>query len=346
VFYESVAEGLLVYQGPSAAQTVQEGEEFRAHYAFTNISPKSFADSLTVKTETIATTTGNRETNNFKIKAPAPGDTTKFSLTIHTRGKEGPNDIDVFVNPKIQAEQYYENNVIDLAGYLNVVGDHAAPALDVTVDGRYLQNGDYVSPNPSIRIQLHDSYPFLLITDTTHLNIFLSYPCDHSPCPYQRIRFKSSDVQWSPATATADFITTFNPVNLPAGTYTLQVMGSDASGNMSGPAPYEVTFQVKNETTMALRAVYPNPSRESFNFSFILSGNVLPNDFSLQIYSSNGMLLQQFGMDDVDSFIIGTNNLNWSPSSEYLLNGLFIYRLTIYTNGKAITQSGKLILVR
>jgi hypothetical protein len=115
---------------------------------------------------------------------------------------------------------------------------------------------------------------------------------------------------------------------------------------MSGPAPYEVTFQVKNETTMALRAVYPNPSRESFNFSFILSGNVLPNDFSLQIYSSNGMLLQQFGMDDVDSFIIGTNNLNWSPSSEYLLNGLFIYRLTIYTNGKAITQSGKLILVR
>jgi hypothetical protein len=345
VFYESVADGLLYYEGSLAEQTVQEGQLFTGKYGFVNISSKSFSDSLQVASEIISIDKAKEEANNFKIPAPAPGDTSKFSINVNTVGKAGLNSINVFVNPKIQPEQHYENNSIYLASYLNVIPDRSPPTLDVTVDGRYLQDGDYVSSNLKIAIKLRDNNPFLFITDTTHLTILLSYPCDSATCPYKRINFSRSDLHWSPATANTDFTVNFNPSNLPVGVYTLQVNGTDASGNPSGAEPYSVTFEVKSETTLSLRSVYPNPSRDIFNFSFVLSGNILPNDFSLQIYSSDGRLLQQYGLNDVTNFIIGTNVLPWNASLE-CVNGLFIYRLILSSNGKSVSQNGKLVLTK
>lgn len=346
VLYEPVAEGILFYQGAPQPQTVQEGQPFVAQYAFANISTKSFSDSLQAKAEIITRGKASSEINIFKIKAPAPGDTTNFSVTINTQSKAGLNDVNLFVNPKILPEQYYENNVIDQAQYLNVLTDKSAPSLDVTVDGRYLQNGDFVSPSPVIRIKLHDENKFLLVTDTTHLNIFLSYPCDTTHCPFVRMNFSRSDVQWQPAASGSDFVATFSPKNLPEGTYTLQVTGTDANNNRSGAQPYEVTFQIKNETTLALHSVYPNPSNGIFNFSFTLSGNLLPDDFMLQIFSIDGQLAQQFGLNDIHHFIIGTNELPWSATQANLSNGIFVYRLTVRAKGKTVSQSGKLVLMK
>ncbi len=346
VFYESVADGLLFYQGPTATQTVQEGQPFLGQYGFTNISSQSFTDSLQVNTEIVNSAKAIKDTSTFKIKAPAPGDTTTFSLTVNTKGKAGLNNINVYVNPKIQPEQYYDNNVLDQSVYLEVIPDLSNPTLDVTVDGRYLQNGDFVSPSPIIQVKLQDDNPFLMITDTTHLNMFLSFPCDTAPCPFKRISFSRSDVKWKQETASADFTTIFHPANLPQGNYLLQINGTDASGNSSGLQPYAISFRVQNETTLQLQSVYPNPSSDIFNFSFVLSGNILPDNFSLQIYAVDGRPLQQFGMNSITNFIIGTNILPWSSSNEGLGDGMYIYRLSLTVNGKTATQSGKLLSVK
>jgi hypothetical protein len=346
VFYESVADGLLFYPGSTDKQSVQEGETFTSQYGFTNISPKLFSDSLLVNLETHTLSNAHSDTHQFKIKAPLPGDTTRFSISINTRGKAGLNNVTVFVNPKIQPEQYYENNLIGLAEYLDVIADKALPTLDVTVDNRYLLNDDYVSTSPIIRTKLHDDNPFLFVTDTTHLNIFLSYPCTETPCPFQRIAFSRSDVQWLPASASSDFMVSFHPNNLTAGTYTLQVAATDASGNTSGVLPYQVNFQVKTETTLSLNSVYPNPSSDGFNFNFLLSGNKLPDEFELQLFSREGQLLQQFGLDDVSNFIIGNNNIYWSSAKSGLGNGLIVYKLTISADGKTASQSGRLLLMK
>lgn len=346
VFFESVADGLLFYEGPNTSQTLPEGQSFTAPYGFTNISSKSFTDSLQVRAEIVTPAEAHSAVSTFKIKAPQPGDTTRFLFNIDTFGKAGLNDLNVFVNPKIQPEQYYENNVINFADYLNVVPDHSPPSLDVTVDGRYLLNGDFVSPSPVIRINLRDDNPFLYIGDTTHLTILLAYPCATAPCPFKKIYFSRNDLQWTPAMADADFSVTFSPVDLPEGVYTLLVNGSDVSGNASGTQPYEVTFEIKNETTLTLKSVHPNPSRDIFNFSFALSGNVLPDDFSLQIYSPDGNLVQQFGMSDIGHFIIGTNNLVWNATQANITNGLLIYRFTLRVNGKNVSHNGKLVLAK
>ena len=201
-------------------------------------------------------------------------------------------------------------------------------------------------PNPMIRVKLHDDNPFLYVTDTTHVNIFLSYPCNETTCAFERIAFKRSDVQWSPATASSDFNVSFHPANLAPGTYTLQVTGNDASGNTSGTQPYLINFQVKTETTLALKSVYPNPSTDGFNFDFELSGNQLPDEFSLQLFSREGQLLQQFDLNDISNFIIGYNNIFWSASKSGLANGLIIYKLTVSANGKTASQSGRLLIMK
>jgi hypothetical protein len=344
VIYESVAEGLLYFNGSSENQTIQEGQGFSTQFGFVNLSTKSFADSLQVNLDIKNSSKGSASNRIFKIKQPSPGDTTKFSVDIDSRGKSGLNDISVYVNPKIQPEMYYENNVIGLDGYLNVLADRTPPLLDVTVDGRYLQNGDFVSPSPTILAKLHDDNPFLLIADTTHLNLFLSYPCDNPPCAFQRINFSRSDVHWIPASANSDFNVGFHPSNLQAGNYSLQVNANDESGNSSGQQPYQVTFQVANETSLGLNSVHPNPSKAIFNFSFQLAGNELPQDFSLQIFSDEGQLLNQFNRNDISGFVIGTNTISWDASQA--TNGLLIYRMSITVNRKTSTQTGRLILVK
>jgi hypothetical protein len=231
-------------------------------------------------------------------------------------------------------------------GYLNVLTDKTHPSLDVTVDGRYLQNNDFVSADPWIQIKLRDNNSFLPIRDTTHMTILLSYPCNDEPCVFKRINFNRPDLQWLPATSTSDFVVNFKPTQLPEGSYTLQVNATDESDNASGSTPFAVDFKVKDATTFKLNAVYPNPSTDVFIFNFTLSGNELPDDFSLQVFSPNGNLVREFGMKDVSNFIIGNNNLSWTASRDIFTNGLFIYRLRIAANGKSFSESGKLSLLK
>jgi hypothetical protein len=345
VLYESVADGLIYFQGPSTTQSVPEGQPFTSQFGFVNITSKTFSDSLVVN-QSVTLASSVSEELSFKIKAPAPGDTTKFSTTISTKGKGGLNTISVFVNPKIQPEQYYENNLVNLISYLNVIPDQSAPSLDVTIDGRYVENNDFVSPNPSIKIKLHDDNPFLFVADTTHLTILLSYPCATAPCSFTRINFSRNDISWKDATANSDFTVTFSPTNLPEGNYTLRVIGTDAVGNKTGTQPYEVSFTVTNETGIKLLSVYPNPSADVFTFNFVLSGNVLPDDFLLQIYAADGHLIEQFESKHIGQFIIGHNLLPWSAVNSGVTEGLLLYKLQVTTHGKKAEQHGKLIFVR
>ncbi len=349
VLYESVAEGILVYKGSTSQQILQEGQSFTSQYGFVNFSEKLFPNQLTVRTDVLTKNKGVNEVSTFLIDSPKPGDTTKFFIAINTKSKVGLNDVSVFVNPKIAPEQYYDNNILSLPDFLNVKGDAIAPVLNVTFDGRVLKNNDFVSNNPKIKIELKDENVFLFKKDTLGVNIFLKTDCNATNCPFTPIYFNRPDISWSPASATQDFKIVFNPIDLEEGSYALRVEASDASGNKSGTKPYEIDFVVSDATTLELKSVYPNPSSSSFYFNFILGGNVLPNDFSLQIFTLDGKRIQDFSIGDLQGFFIGTNELVWNGTDgagNRLPNGIYLYKLRMTANGKSATQIGKLVLVR
>jgi hypothetical protein len=349
VLYETVADGMLIYKGSLAKQTVQEGQNFNAKYGFVNYSDKPFFSQLTVKADVLSKNSGITKSSQLTIAPPLSGDTTSFEIAIDSKNKVGANDVTVFVNPRLVPEQVYDNNLVYLSDYLTVVADRLPPILNVTIDGRIVKNGDFVSRSPLIVSELKDENPFLYKTDTVGIKMFLKLPCATATCAYKQIYFSQGDVTWSPATETNGYAVIYNPQELAVGSYTFRVEAEDESGNKSGVKPYEIEFKVTEVTDLKLVSAYPNPSASYFYFSFILSGNVLPSDFSLQIFSLDGRLLSDFTTVHINQFIIGVNELVWNATDvggNPLPSGVYAYRLSIMANGKSTSQTGRLVLAK
>jgi hypothetical protein len=349
VTYQPVAEGMLLYDGNHEQETLFEGEVWPGEYSFVNISNEVFEDSLQVNYTirnplTFATTSAQ-----LHIQAPAPGDTTHFTVPVSTFAQDGVNDVQVFVNPRVVSEVDYDNNVISLIDHLNVLFDRKAPVLDITVDGRHVVRDEFISPTPEITIMLWDNNPYLLKKDTTGITLLLAYPCANDECDFQRIYFSSSEISWKAETDTSEFNVIFKPGQLPEGTYTLRAEASDANGNFSGTQPYEINVQVKTETTLILHAAYPNPFADKTHFEFTLTGNELPSSFGLEILTLSGKSVHHFSEADVNHFFIGTNILTWEAMDQQgnpLPNGIYIYRIAIKAGDQMITRLGKIVLVR
>ncbi len=347
VLYEPLAEGILFWKETNPL-VVQEGQAWSSTYGFTNISAKNFKSMLHVDVEIYTKESQNREKQDLLITAPTPGDTTFFDVTSSTLGKSGFNDVNVFVNKRIIAEPYYDNNFIGLSDYLLVQADRTPPVLAVTIDGRTLKNKDFVSSTPFINISMKDANTFRLKSDTVGVTLLLKYPCSNSNCQFTRIALSREDVKWFSAAADSDFRIEFTPT-LADGDYTLSVQVADVNGNFSGNVPYEISFTVMSEPTFEFVDVHPNPSSSNFFFNFILTGNELPDDFLLEVFTLDGQRVQTFTVDDIQQFHVGTNELMWNgrdASDGFLPRGFYVYRLRIKAGSIDKTAQGKIVIMR
>lgn len=347
VLYESPAEGLLMYAGEQESQHVQEGESWSASFDFKNISNKAFTGMLPVEIEEVNIQTQARHVQTFEINAPLPGEITSFVYLSGSTGKEGSNTLNATVNNKVVPEAYYENNFMSLVDYLYVEADKVPPVLNVTVDGRQLRNGDFVSSAPVIIVELQDENKFLFKADTIGFTLLLGSNCNAPACTFKRIAFSSPQVTWYPATATSPFRVEFRPA-LEDGMYELSVQGADAKGNLAGSTPYQVSFQVESTPSLQWKGVYPNPSQGRFAFQFVLTG-ALPGEFQLEIFSSEGKRLHTFEWSDLIPFHVGTNELVWEGTDAtggLLAPGVYYYNLQIATPDNAIRERGKIVLIR
>lgn len=342
VAYTPAAEGVLTYAGPTTSQHLFEGETLMNSYSFLNISQKHFSDSLLVQYTVYNKALRTSDVRTKKIPAPAPGTETVFDLTYHTQNKAGLNDVRVFVNPRILPELYYDNNELLLTDFLDVQGDVFNPVLDVTIDGRYVTDGDYVSTSPKIVIKVWDENPVTFITDTTNVKMFLQYPNAVTTSP---IYFSREDLQWFPATTGSDFKVEFNPLNLPEGTYSLQINAVDNDGNPSGAEPYKVTFVVLADHSIVIERPYPNPSANDVYFKITLTGDQHPDTMLLEIMNANGQTITTFTKHDL---FVGTNVLMWERrnlSGGIIPEGMYLYRMILTHNGQAVkTATGKFVL--
>ena len=348
VAFTPVPDGLLVFDGPTDQQTINEGEPWIGRYNFVNISDKSFSDSLSVQTEFFNQTLRVSEHGTIKIKGPLPGDTTKFSMTVNTLGKAGLNDAHVYVNPKKVPEQYYDNNVLQLRNYVLVEEETIRPVLDVSINGRYIENKDFVPSSPLIMIKVFDENKHILKQDTSGMRVFLAPPCGSEPCPLSPVALTSSEIQWYAATETDPFTIEFRPTNLADGVYTLRVEANDGKHNSSGSVPYQIQFTVKSESTLTIADPYPNPFSANLYFKIVIAGNDVPDAFDMQVITANGKLVAHYANYNGLPFHVGTNLLTWDGTDSggnKLPGGVYIYKMMIYIKDKIVEKIGKVVLV-
>lgn len=249
----------------------------------------------------------------------------------------GLNDLEVFVNPGDELEQYYSNNRILLEGFYNVERDNINPAMDVTFDGVYIMDGDVVNAQPLIEVELRDNNQFKFKTDTSGVELFLGEAIEDAP--QEQIFFSDPNVTLIPATAEQNFKVQFQPPELDDGIYRLRARATDASGNLAGD-DYVITFEVVNESTITNFYPYPNPFSNSVRFVFTLTGNQIPDNVKIQIFTVSGRLVREITKDEIGTIRIGNNitEYAWDGKDEFgdqLANGTYLYRVQIAHSGDA-----------
>ncbi|GGF21549.1 putative type IX secretion system sortase PorU2 [Echinicola rosea] len=339
VNYTGVPEGVLLLKDKEEKLDLREGEEAAVSFEFVNISNYDFMDSLTLRW-----TWHNKQQNTIeeferKIPAVKAGESYAFELDVDSFGKAGKNSLNVAVNPREYLEQSYKNNVLDLADYLVVAGDDQNPVLDVSFDGVYIMDGDIVSPNVLISALVKDENETLLKQDTTGVEVQLKRDCE--TCVFERVAFSNPSLKWFEASKNTDFKVEYQPGPLEDGVYTLRINAEDASGNKAGEKPYEVTFEVINESTITHFYPYPNPFSTSVRFVFTVTGAVPPDEIKIQIMTVTGKVVREILQEELGPVKIGNNisEYAWDGKDEFgdqLANGVYIYRVLVRKDGQFV----------
>lgn len=331
VNYTGVPEGALLVKSTESVVNLFEGQEGKLDLQFKNVSIHDFRDSIQV--DWTLRNLKTRRVENFSKKfAPVKaGETLDFSIPFTSLGKEGENEIEIFANPRIQPEQTFRNNQLDLGTYFIVQGVSSTSLLDVNFDGVYIMDGDIVSPNVLINAVLKDDQAIIFKTDTLGLELYLKEDCEG--CRFERVNFSDPKVVWSPASEESDFRVALQPGPLDDGMYTLRVVNEDS------PEPYEVNFEVINESQITNFYPYPNPFSTSVRFVFTVTGSEVPDEIKIQIMTVTGRVVREILQNELGPIRIGNNitEYAWDGKDEYgdqLANGVYIYRVLVRKNGQ------------
>jgi hypothetical protein len=227
-----------------------------------------------------------------------------------------------------QAEQYVFNNT-GVINY-NVQGDRINPLLDVTFDGKRINNGEVVSSRPHIRIELRDNNNYFPIADISQFELSMLKEPDNRP---EAIDLQGNDILFTPADSTGINLAVIDYFpELEQGEYVLYVQAEDMSGNESGDQEMEIRFRVEGQAEITDVINYPNPFSTSTQFLFTLTGEEIPDDFLIQIVSMSGVVVREIGLDEIGELRMGVNrpNLRWrgtDSAGALLPNGVYVYRL-------------------
>ena len=345
VTYTGIPEGVVDVAQSSKISDKQEYEDFTANVWFKNVSDKNFQDSITVRQ---ILTNRSLNKNNFKllkIKALWANDSAKVSVRVQTAGLAGENTLSLFFNPEIQPEQVYANNSIDYT--FNVNPDKTNPILSVKFDGRQIQNNEVVSGKPLIEISLKDENLFRIKTDTLGMELWLK-SC--RKCVFKRLYFTNPELTWQSDKVYNNFIIKYLPTTLPEDTLTLQVQGRDVAGNLAGTQAYTISFIIRQKQEVKSWVVYPNPFNVFTKFSFILTGSEIPEEFSIEIFDTQGRILKTINQQK-QPLHVGINEFIWKGvdnSEGNLPNGTYFYRFFVRNknNGLGVDNGGKVGISR
>ncbi|MEX2511402.1 MAG: C25 family cysteine peptidase [Cyclobacteriaceae bacterium] len=339
VNYTGVPEGVLIMREKRDRIEMKEGEEEALEFEFVNISKFDFTDSITINYTFQNLDQKTIEQLSKKIPPVKSGEGVEFLINFDSRRKGGKNSLHVFANPRIFPEQLYRNNIMDLPEFFTVIADDLNPVLDVNFDGMYIMDGDIVSPTVLISALVKDENKLTLKQDTLGMELMLKGDCEG--CEFEKMNFSNPKVRWFEETESSDFKVEFQPGPLEDGIYTLRINASDASGNPAGEKPYEINFEVINESQITNFYPYPNPFSNSVRFVFTVTGAEVPDEIKIQIMTITGKVVREIFQDELGPVRIG-NNLSeyaWNGKDEFgdqLANGVYIYRVMVKINGQFI----------
>ncbi|RYF78046.1 MAG: hypothetical protein EOO39_02475 [Cytophagaceae bacterium] len=249
-------------------------------------------------------------------------------------------------------EERKDNNVLQVKSDGQLANlpfdvDNTAPVVEVAFDGRRIANDAFVAPQPMITVLVADENTRLLRTDPAGLELYLQRPCTQQPCSFEKLSVSGSNATWS--NSGGAFRLNFRPAQpLADGVYTLEVYGSDLSGNRA--QPYAIRFVVKQEAVVQAITVAPNPFAYQTTISYVLTGSQTPQPVTLHLFDLAGRAVRTIQLPTT----LGTNEFVWDGTNDTgapMAAGSYLYRLDIpgYSAFESTAKNqltGRIVLAR
>lgn len=328
------------------SDSLSQGDPFSMAIAIENIGDQP-ADSCNIRYQILdrnnqTTLIDHRGANTL------PGQFFVDSIALNSMNYPGANQIRIDVNNPALPGAFGEITLLNnVAERRFIVGtDRINPLLEVTFDGLPIMDGDLVSAKPVIMVRLTDDNNLLPLNDTADYELYLRPPGSST---LRRIYMGSPEVTFSPANgnlnrAEIEYRPDFTGLD---GKYEFMARARDRSGNRSGKGDgdydYIIRFEVVNQSTITELINYPNPFSTSTRFVFTLTGSVLPDELTIRIMTTSGVVVREITMDELGPIRIGKNitEFAWDGTDEFgdkLATGVYIYKVEARMGGADIDR--------
>lgn len=221
--------------------------------------------------------------------------------------------------------------------------DSTRPEFEITFDGREIIDGDLISSNPTVIITMDDNSPLPLLEEyftlehtVNNLSTILKFQeadslrYDYTPYPNSR-----ATITWTP--------------ELGDGNHRLDIFASDASSNPFSNTGYSVSFRVDTENNVEDIYNYPNPFTNDTWFTFTLTGNDLPEEMRIKVFTIAGRLIREIDVPVETLDIKLLNKVYWDGRDEDgsdIANGVYLYKLIAKYPDRTVSDIFKMARVR
>ncbi|MER2997752.1 C25 family cysteine peptidase [Pontibacter populi] len=336
VLFEAAPEGVIrpdLVDVSSAIITEQANKgKIKVPMIFQNVTSSAFKDSLVVD---ITLTGDGIEPIHKRLKlAPLAGNASAtFTYELNTHTLDGNYKLSMYVNPRLQPEQNYSNNIYVVPFK---VKSKLHPIMDVTFDGVHIMDGELISPSPLISVTVKSEHKQAFLEDTKGMFIVLVHPNgDQKELILDKNSTDLDHMEIFPATEKRDFRVEFKPKKLEEdGLYRMEIRAKDVAGKPSGISPYRINFEVENQSTITNFYPFPNPFSTKTNFIFTLTGATIPDHIKIQILTITGKVVKEIMKEELGPLRIGNNKTEyaWDGTDMYgdkLANGVYLYRVVV-----------------
>ncbi|HEY9165928.1 MAG TPA: type IX secretion system sortase PorU [Candidatus Kryptonia bacterium] len=263
-----------------------------------------------------------------------------------------PSDIS-YSNESGKLEIYFQAGGSDGSGYsrnlivggtaTNVVNNGIPPQISVYLDSRNFRDGDVVSENPTLLVDLHSSNGINLsdvgVGHTLQAIFDNQQSVDLSSYYIGNLNSYQDGTVSFPVT-----------MSLPFGQHSVNVKAFDVFDN-EAQASAEFNIQSSEKLSILDLYNYPDPFRAGTSFTFKRSsagGAGSPVDVTIKVYTLSGRLIKtirSYGITD-DFVKIDWNGLD--EDGDRLANGVYFYKVVVSTVDGAYTSEalGKMAVVR
>ncbi len=309
------------------------GEDANLNFSVYNVG-ETTADSFIVKVDVINDDNTRETIFNQTLDSLRAGERQYFEVNHNTSSGSGSKTFLINIDAENNVSELFEdNNFYTIPFYIKP--DTTTPTLNITFDGYDIIDGDYISPNPDIEIELND-YSLLPLTDPSSIMIFLNE--EEIPYDTSYMSYEFSDVNPK--------VRVYYTPQLNDGEYYMNVLSKDANGNLVDSVGAERYFIVSNEAKILYVYNYPNPFKEATSFTFKLTQ--IPDEIKIKIFTIAGRLVKEIKLSS-SQFNFDFNKIYWDGKDEdgdRLANGVYLYKVIMKAGDKTESVTQKLAIVR